>query len=216
MILVKVPAWHRSLGLNPTPTPEFTHTPGQVAFTPDGRQLIVTTKAASNAIDVFAVGPLGGPAGQPTVNTEPDTVPFGIAFDGLGHLVVAEAGTNSVATFTVHRTATVTPVAAAATGQAATCWVTTDGTGNFYASNAGSATVSGYAEPRRLAPGAREHRHRPRYRRCRGDPDGLLLYVQTGVNGIVDGFAIAADGTLTPTGSSIIPNGSGGEGIVTS
>src|SRR5262249_27768269 len=37
--LVLVPAWHRALGLDPTATPEFTHTPGQVAFTPDGRHL---------------------------------------------------------------------------------------------------------------------------------------------------------------------------------
>src|SRR5215472_8943255 len=33
--LVKVPAWHRDLGLNPAQTPEFTSTPGHVAFTPD-------------------------------------------------------------------------------------------------------------------------------------------------------------------------------------
>ncbi|MGY4924730.1 hypothetical protein [Streptomyces sp. 900105755] len=38
--LVKVDAWHRSLVLDPTATPQFTHTPGQVAFTPDGRALV--------------------------------------------------------------------------------------------------------------------------------------------------------------------------------
>src|SRR5262249_27518937 len=52
--LIRVPAWHRSLGLDPTLTPEFTHTPGQIAFTPDGSKLVVTTKANGNAIDVFA------------------------------------------------------------------------------------------------------------------------------------------------------------------
>ena len=46
---------NRSLGLDPTATPQFTHTPGQVAFTPDGSQLIVTTKANGNDIDVFRV-----------------------------------------------------------------------------------------------------------------------------------------------------------------
>ena len=40
--------------LDPTATPEFTNTPGQVAFSPDGSQLIVTTKANGSAIDVFA------------------------------------------------------------------------------------------------------------------------------------------------------------------
>ena len=37
-LLVKVPAWHRDLGFNPNPSPEFTSTPGQIAFTPDGSQ----------------------------------------------------------------------------------------------------------------------------------------------------------------------------------
>lgn len=35
----------RKLGLDPTATPQFTNTPGQVAVSPDGSQLIVTTKA---------------------------------------------------------------------------------------------------------------------------------------------------------------------------
>jgi hypothetical protein len=34
--LVPVPAWHRSLGLDPDQTPEFTSTPAQIGFTPDG------------------------------------------------------------------------------------------------------------------------------------------------------------------------------------
>jgi DNA-binding beta-propeller fold protein YncE len=43
--LVRIPSWHRPLHLDPTLTPEFTHTPGQVAFTPDGSKLIVTTRS---------------------------------------------------------------------------------------------------------------------------------------------------------------------------
>ena len=54
--LVPVPGRHRGLGLDPAATPEFTHTPGEVAFTPDGDQLVVTTKANGNAVDVFGVG----------------------------------------------------------------------------------------------------------------------------------------------------------------
>lgn len=34
--LVPVPFWHRDLGLGASMTPEFTSTPGQVAFSPDG------------------------------------------------------------------------------------------------------------------------------------------------------------------------------------
>ena len=58
--LVRVPWWHRGLGLDPAATPEFTHTPGQVAFTPDGSKLLVTTKANTNAVDVFTLDRFGG------------------------------------------------------------------------------------------------------------------------------------------------------------
>jgi hypothetical protein len=34
--LIPIRGWNRSLGLDPTATPQFTHTPGQVAFSPQG------------------------------------------------------------------------------------------------------------------------------------------------------------------------------------
>ncbi len=43
--LVALPGSNRPLGLDPTATPQFVNTPGQVVFSPDGSQLIVTTKA---------------------------------------------------------------------------------------------------------------------------------------------------------------------------
>ena len=51
--------WNRPLGLDSTLTPEFTHSPGQVAFSPDGSQLLVTTKANTHSIDVFAISDSG-------------------------------------------------------------------------------------------------------------------------------------------------------------
>src|SRR6185437_4714662 len=51
--LVRIPGSNRALGLDPNATPQFTTTPGQVAFTPDGSQLVVTTKGNGNDIDVF-------------------------------------------------------------------------------------------------------------------------------------------------------------------
>src|SRR5690349_11339869 len=58
--LLPVASRHRDLGLDPAAAPEFTHTPGQVAFTPEGRALLVTTKANTNAVDVFRVDRFGG------------------------------------------------------------------------------------------------------------------------------------------------------------
>ena len=93
--LVPLPGSNRALGLNPAATPQFTNTPGQVAFSPGGGQLVVTTKANGNDVDVFRVGPGGYLSSTPVVNSEPGTVPFAIAYDRAGHLVIAEAGTNA-------------------------------------------------------------------------------------------------------------------------
>jgi DNA-binding beta-propeller fold protein YncE len=56
--LVSIPGSSRALGLS-TEGEQFTHTPGQVAFSPDGSKLIVTTKAAGQSIDVFRVNSSG-------------------------------------------------------------------------------------------------------------------------------------------------------------
>ena len=53
--LEQLPGSNRALGLDPTATPQFTNTPGQVAFSPDGKQLIVNTTANGNDLDVFTV-----------------------------------------------------------------------------------------------------------------------------------------------------------------
>ncbi len=85
----------------------------------------------------------------------------------------------------------------------------------FYASNAGSASLSGY----RSSPTGRLT--------ALGDTatdlgtadaavssDEQFLYVQTGKNGIVDSYRINHDGSLTQTGSVAVAGSAGGEGIV--
>ena len=161
--LFPIPGSNRALGLNPTAMPQFTNTPGQVAFSPDGSKLIVTTKANGSDIDVFAVGRFGLLSAAPVVNSEPGAVPFAISFDAAGHLVIAEAGTNALATFILNPVGTVTPISTAGTGQSATCWVA-PAQGFFYASNAGSGSVSQYSD----SPGGtlglgRADDHRPRF-----------------------------------------------------
>src|SRR5258708_1772505 len=125
---------HRRLHLSQSATPQFTNTPGQVAFSPSGSQLIVTTKANGNNIDVFGVRPSGRLSASPVVNSEGSTVPFAIAFDPAGHLVIADAGTNALSTFTLGSDGTATPIDSVGTGQAATCWVPLPG-GTLYAPN---------------------------------------------------------------------------------
>jgi hypothetical protein len=214
--LVSVPAWHRDLGLNPAQTPEFTSTPGQVTFTPDGSKLVVTTKGNGNDIDVFGVGPLGGPSAKPVVNADPGNVPFAVSFDAGGHLAVAEAGLNAVATFTIKPDGMLALVDRVATGQQATCWIAADGS-TFYASNAGSGTLSGYSDTGSgaLTPLGTTAADAGTVDAA-ASADGQYLYAQTGANGIVDEYRAGPGGALTPIGSVTVPDAAGGEGIAAS
>ncbi len=214
--LVTIPGSTRPLGLDPNATPQFTNTPGQVAFSPDGSQLVVTTKANGNDVDVFGVRPDGRLASSPVVNSEPGTVPFAITFDLAGHLVIADAGTNALTTYSLRRDGTIAALDSVGTGQAATCWVARDGAALF-ASNAGSANISGYSVAgdgtlsllgqTSTDPGTVD---------AAVTPDGRFLYVQTGGPGAVDEFAVGPDGSLSPVGSVTVPGAAGGEGIAAS
>lgn len=208
--LVLIPSWNRGLGLDPTATPQFTTTPGQVAFTPDGSRLLVTTKANGNSVEAFRVGPFG--PGRATVTSLPGTVPFALAFDRAGHVVLAEAS-NAVATFALRRDGELRALDSVATGQQATCWIV--GTGNrFYASNAGSGTLSGYRTARSgtLTPLSVTSTDAGTVDAAVSS-DGHYLYAQTGAAGIVDEFAVNRDGTLRAIGSVTVPGAVGGEGI---
>ena len=213
--LVRVPAWHRALGLDTSAAPEFTHTPGQVTFTPDGRALLVATKAGSHAVDVFTFGRHGRLSVAPVVTSRPGKVPFAVTFDPRGNAVVAEAA-GDVATFRLRADGTLVPLAEQATGQQATCWIV--GLGHqVWTSNAGSATLSGFRVARDggltttgltgTLPGPVD---------ASVSSDGRFLDVQTGAQGTVDTFRIGAGGTLTPVGSIVVPGTVGGEGIASS
>ncbi len=202
---------HRDLGLGTTAASPFTATPGEVAFSPSGSQLLVTTKGSGNAIDVFGVDGDGVVSASPVVNVDTGAVPFAVAFDQTGNLAVAEAGTNSVATFSLAGNGTISLLHRAATSQAATCWITA--TGSFlYASNAGSGSVTGFAGGSlanlgntAAAAGTVD---------SAATPDGAFLYVQTGAAGAVYAYQIGSNGSLTAVGSVTVPGAAGAEGIV--
>lgn len=213
--LVPIPGSTRTLGLDPTATPQFTNTPGQVAFSPDGTQLIVTTKANGDDVDVFRVDPLGRISHTPVINPLPGSVPFALAFQSDNRMVLAEAA-GFVATFELNENGTITQLDSVPTEQEATCWITPVSERLLFASNAGSASLSGFRSEqggellRPLGVTATEagtvDAASPR--------DGRYLYVQAGAPGAVDEFSVAADGTLTPIGSVNVPDAAGGEGIV--
>jgi 6-phosphogluconolactonase (cycloisomerase 2 family) len=212
--LVPVPGSARSLGLNPTATPQFVNTPGQVAFSADGSRLIVTTKANGSDIDVFRIDPFGRLSSAPVVTSLPGAVPFSLVADRYGHLVVAEAGTDALASFQLNWNDTLTQLSSGLTGEQATCWVV-GADGRFYASNAGSASLSGF-QP---GPGGALSLFSTTPTDAgtvdaSATADGRFLYVQAGGAGNVDEYAIEASGTLGEIGSTTVPGAAGGEGIV--
>jgi hypothetical protein len=214
--LIPVPAWTRDLGLGTSSSTIFTGTPGQIGFTPDGSQLVVTTKNAANTVDVFADG-LFGPSAQPTVTSLPGTIPFGFTFDQYGHLALDETGTGAVATFSLAPDGTLTQLGTVATGEAATCWITAAPEGTLYASNAGSATESILTtDPDGTITQLGTVATDPGTTDATVSSDGQYLYVQAGGPGNVDAYRIGPGGSLTETGSVTVPGAVGGEGIAAS
>ena len=120
-----------------------------------------------------------------TATVRPGAVPFAVAFDSAGHLAVTDAGTNAVTTFTINEDRTLTQLDSAATGQAATCWIVA-ADNLFYASNAGSASVSGYrSSPAGTLTALGNTATDPGTVDAAVSSDRHFLYVQTGANGIV-------------------------------
>ncbi len=204
---------YRALGLNPTATPQFTHTPGTVVFSPSGTQLIVTTKANGDDVDVFSVAPGGLLSPSPVVNPLGETVPFAIAFDRFGHLILAESA-GAVGDFELDESGAIEQLDVVPSEQIATCWIA-QARGRFYTSNPGSASLSGFGES-----------FGGQVLTLLGDtptdagtvdaaatPDGAFLYVQTGAEGNVDEFAVGLRGELSKVGSVTVPGAIGGEGI---
>ena len=202
----------RHLRLDPAASPQFVNTPGQVAFSPDGSQLIVTTKANGNAVDVFGVRPGGTLTASPVVNSEPGTVPFAVTFEPAGDLVITEAGPGALATFALHSDGTIAQIDAVNTGQSATCWVTPIGR-QLFTSNTGSSNVSRFtADAHGQLTLLGQTSTDPGTVDSSATPDGRFLYVQAGGTGSVDEFSVSA-GTLTEIGSVAVPGAVGGEGI---
>jgi len=190
----------RSLGLANANPPNFLTSPGQVGFTPDGRQLLVTTKASTSSIDVFRVHRDGRLSAAPVVNPSATPVPFAFTFAG-GLLVSGEAGASSVTTYGLAPSGTLSDPKSQSDGQAALCWIERIGD-VFVVSNTGSNTLSTF----RLGVGGQPALLQAVAAVTNPGPidlatSGGFLYAETGTNGTVDGFVVGQNGTLVPIGS---------------
>jgi 6-phosphogluconolactonase (cycloisomerase 2 family) len=200
-ILRPLPGSYRSLGLANTTPPNYLDSPGQVGFTPDGSDVIVTTKKSGSDIDVFSVGFAGLLTLDPVMNPSATPVPFSFSFDPAGHLVVTEAGSSDLSVYTLNADGTVTALGSVTDGQTALCWVTQDN-GVFYGSNAGSADISAFqvsssGTPSLIGQAASTDAGTTD---SAVTPNGRFLYVTNGGAGTVDEFHVNASGTLFEVG----------------
>lgn len=214
--LQPVPGQVRSLNLSNTTPPDFHHGAGEVAYTPNGQHLVVTTKLSSNAYDVFSVSPNGTLGASPVVTTADNALPFAFVFDAAGNVVGAEASDSSVSVYQVGSNGALSLLGSVGDGGTALCWIS-GANGYFYGSNAGSADVSSFTESNTGEPtlvnadAATTHA---------GTTDsvvsqnGSVLYVESGGAGTIDVFAIGSGGSLKPIETIFnIPVGSEGLAI---
>jgi 6-phosphogluconolactonase (cycloisomerase 2 family) len=202
--LVRIPGSARSLGLANADPPNFLTSPGQIGFTPGGGQLLVTTKASENTIDVFQVGASGRLSLTPVANPSATPVPFAFTFTPIGRLAVGEAGASSLSTYQVQASGTLTDAKSQSDGQAALCWITRVGE-HYYVSNTGSNNISGYivdpsGQPSLIGSTGVVATTEPGPIDSTSPGGTSFLYVETG-SGTVDEFAANTDGTLTQLGS---------------
>jgi hypothetical protein len=201
--LVAIPRSARTVGLANTNPPFFLTSPGQVGFTPDGGQLIVTTKASTSTIDVFQVGPDGRLSSTPVANPSATPVPFAFTFAPTGRLVAGEAATSSVTTYTLAPDGTIGDPKSQSDGQVALCWIQRVGS-HYYVSNTGSNTISGYTispagQPSLVNASGVVATTEPGTIDLTSPSEGSFLYAETG-SGTVDEFFVGPDGTLTQLG----------------
>ncbi|MGW4460775.1 lactonase family protein [Micromonospora sp. NPDC004704] len=209
----------RSLHLVNANPPAFGTAPAQVGVDPEGRFVLVTTKA-NNTIEAYRIGDKGSLSKEPTSNPDPGT-PFGFTFDDEGKLLVAESGTNAVTRYQVSGDGTVTPIGPSVpNGQTATCWIQRVGD-YFYAANAGSSTISSYTVDDKgdliLVAAVAVDTGGGSIDMTTADG---ILYVQNAAAGNVQGYRVNDDGSLTlittVDGLPQFANGTGMEGIAAS
>jgi 6-phosphogluconolactonase len=123
---------------------------GSVAFSPDGRFLIVTEKATNN-LDVFKVQS-DGSLSQPTITKSVGPGAFSAVFTRNDVALVSETGaggpnSSAISSYSVQTDGTLTPISSSVpTLGSANCWNVVTPDGRFvYVSNAGSGSVSGFA-----------------------------------------------------------------------
>ena len=187
---------------------------GGLAFTPDGRFLVVVERL-TNLIDVFAVQ--GDGSLSPIVeNPSAGQGAFSVSFASNGAALVSETGPSgavngsAISSYEVAGNGTLTPISTGVpTLGAANCWNVVTPDGRFvYTSNAGSSTISGFAIANTGAltalPGTvvGTNPEGATNLDITVSSDSKFIYTLNSVAGAIGIFAVQKDGTLLNVGSA--------------
>lgn len=180
----------------------------QVGFDPHGDNLVVSDRG-ENEILVFPLDRHGLPALAPITSPSNGIAPFGFIFDEKGHLLVAEAGSGAVSSYTIEPDGSLQVISASvANGQAATCWIAGNQQGYVFTSNTGSQNLSVYrvmkedgnAGQLELLDATAAFGNRPIDNGV--SENGRFLYALDPAAAAIDMFAIEPDGSLTDLGTA--------------
>ena len=125
--------------------------PSSLAFSPDGRFLLLTEKITNN-IDVFSVRS-DGTLSQPTITPDPIPGVFDVVFSPDGAALIVQIGAagsqnaSSVSSYLVQADGTLSPVTGSVpTNGTFACWIALTPNGQFaFVSNTLSSSISGFA-----------------------------------------------------------------------
>ena len=185
--------------------------PAQIAFTPDGRALVVTERG-TNSISTFEVDEHGVAGNLQTIASSGAT-PYGFDFAG-GSLVVTEAfggeiGAAAASSYSLTDGGLQPVSASIADTRSEVCWAAVTRDGRFvYVTNFGDGTISSYAIG---ADGSLELREAVAASTNPGDKgvrdeaitgDGRFLYALDADARRVYGWSVGEDGSLTPVGDA--------------
>jgi len=177
--------------------------PAEVAFSPDGRRLVVSEKN-TNLLDVYAVDANGVASGRISVASAGGT-PFGFSFGLRNELFVSEA-TGSASSYVLGAGPLSLVSGAVSNHQGAPCWavVTNDGRFGFTGNGAGSVSAFTIAPDGSIslvdASGASAVISGGVNDIALSGNSGYLYVLQTGGVQAIHAFRVQSDGHLVPLG----------------
>jgi 6-phosphogluconolactonase len=186
--------------------------PAQIAFSPDGRTLVVTERG-TNSITAYTVDGRGYP-GEPQTIASSGPTPYGFDFAGDTLVVTeafgAEVGAAAASSYALAEPGRLEPVSASvADTHSEVCWAAVTKDNRYaYVTNFGDGTISSYAvradgsiellEP--MAASTRAGEKGIRDEAISGD--GRFLYALDADAHRVYGWSVGDDGSLTPVGDA--------------